>query len=71
MLPDDDVYYVNTDIHGLTSGETYHYRLVATAQGATVHGADRTFTMPATNRPHVVTGEASRLTPRRRRWRED
>ena len=62
MLPDDDVYYVNTDIHSLTPGETYHYRLVATSESATAYGADRTFTMPATNRPHVVTAEASRLT---------
>src|SRR5262249_59453217 len=62
MLPDDDVYYVNTDVHNLTPGETYHYRLVATSESATAYGADRTFPMPATNRPDVVTGEASRVT---------
>ena len=33
MLPDDDLYYVNTDLEGLTPGATVHYRLVASNHG--------------------------------------
>lgn len=59
---DDDWYYVNTDIEGLKPGATYHYRLTAANDRGTRHGEDRTFTLPATNRPGVETGKAGRLT---------
>lgn len=62
MLPDDDVYHVNTDITGLRPGTTYHYRLVAVSSAGITRGADRTFTTPATKQPLAETGAASRIT---------
>jgi hypothetical protein len=62
MLPDDDVYHVNTDITGLRAGEKYHYRLVATGGAGTAHGDDQTFTVPADKKPHLRTTTASRVT---------
>jgi hypothetical protein len=61
MLPDDDLYYVNTDLSNLKGGVTYHYRLVARSEAGTTRGEDRTFTVPADPKPHVVTGGASRV----------
>ncbi len=46
-------------ITGLTSGVTYHYRVVAANDGGTTQGADMTFTTPAP--PAVTTGAASGL----------
>ncbi|HKB41608.1 MAG TPA: hypothetical protein VKD72_34610 [Gemmataceae bacterium] len=61
MATDDDLYYVNTDIEGLKPGTTYHYRLVAVNEAGTRRGEDRTFTLPATKKPMVETGKASRI----------
>jgi hypothetical protein len=61
MLPDDDLYYVNTDLRNLKAGSTYHYRLVAQNDAGVTRGEDRTFTIPADRKPHVVTGMASRI----------
>jgi phosphodiesterase/alkaline phosphatase D-like protein len=63
MATDDDVYYVNTDIEGLKAGTTYHYRLVAVNEKGTRRGETGTFTLPATTKPTVETGRASRITP--------
>jgi hypothetical protein len=38
---------VNLSIEGLQPATTYHYRVYATNQDGTSHGADRTFTTPA------------------------
>jgi hypothetical protein len=62
MLPEDDIFFVNTDVEGLEPGATYHYRLTAVTSAGTSHGEDRTFTVPADTRPHVITGGASRTT---------
>lgn len=62
MLPDNDRYHVNTDILGLKPGATYHYRLVASANGKSFAGEDRTFTVPATKKPLCTSGIASRIT---------
>jgi hypothetical protein len=62
MLPDDDLYHVNQDVRGLKGGTTYHYRLVARNSAGTVRGEDRTFTVPAVQKPLVATGPASRVT---------
>ncbi len=61
MLPDDDLYHVNTDIADLRPGATYHYRRVATSSAGTTRGADRTFATPATAQPLAETGPASRI----------
>lgn len=45
---------VSRSIAGLTTGVTYHYRVVATNADGTVNGADRTFTTGAA--PGVSTG---------------
>jgi FG-GAP-like repeat len=37
---------VSTTISGVQPGTTYHYRIVATHEGGTSFGADRTFTIP-------------------------
>jgi hypothetical protein len=44
-------------VTGLTSGRTYHFRLVATSDAGTSRGADRTF--QATGAPTVTTKPAS------------
>ena len=62
MGTDDDLYHVNTDIEGLKAGTTYHYRLVAVNEKGTRRGEDKTFTLPATTKPMVETGKASRIT---------
>ena len=62
MLPDDDLYHVNVDLHGLTAGGTYHYRLVTTSSSGTSYGKDETFAAPAIPKPQVQTGGVSRLT---------
>ncbi|MCH8148267.1 MAG: hypothetical protein IH987_09790, partial [Planctomycetes bacterium] len=62
LLPDDDLYFVNTDIKNLEGGKTYHYRLVAVNRAGTRHGEDRKFTVPADRKPRVKTGAASRIT---------
>ena len=61
-LPDDDLYFVNTDVDNLSPGATYHYRLVAVNDAGTVCGENQTFTTPADNSPLVFTGAASRVT---------
>jgi hypothetical protein len=61
MQTDDDWYDVNTDITGLTAGATYHYRVVAVNDLGKTFGQDRTFTVPATRMPEVLTGPASRV----------
>jgi hypothetical protein len=61
MLPDDDLYYVNTDLEGLTPGATVRYRLVASSAEGTVHGEDRTFTVPDSRKPRARTGKALRV----------
>ena len=61
MLPDDDLYHVNTDVTGLTPGTTYDYRLVARSAAGITRGEDRQFTVPATNQPLATTGEATRI----------
>jgi hypothetical protein len=48
-------------VSGLAAGRPYHYRLVATSDAGTSHGADRTFTTGAA--PTSVTGAASSVTP--------
>lgn len=62
MLPDDDLYSVNTDLKGLQAGATVHYRLVATNSAGTTTGNDMTFTLPTDRKPLVTTGKASRIT---------
>jgi hypothetical protein len=62
MLPDDDLYNVNTDLKELKPGATYHYRLVARTAAGTSHGKDKTFIVPANRKPQAVTGTASRIT---------
>jgi len=63
MMPDDDLYHVNTDLKDLKAGATYHYRLVAGNAAGTAYGADRTFTVPADRKPQVITGPATWITP--------
>jgi len=61
MVPDDDDYYVNTDLYDVKPGETCHYRLVATNSRGSGYGEDRTFTLPASDQPQVLTGQSSRI----------
>lgn len=61
MATDDDWYNVNLDVTGLQPGSTIHYRLAAKTAKGTFYGADRTFTVPSTRTPEVVTGVASRI----------
>jgi hypothetical protein len=61
MLPDDDLYYVTTDVHKLKPGARYHARLVARNAAGTRQGEDMTFTVPAEARPRLATGAASRI----------
>ena len=60
---DDDWYHVNLDIPALKPGQNYHFRLVAENSAGKVAGPDRTFTVAVDAKPHVVTGEAKRITP--------
>ena len=52
---------VTEQLRGLTTGATYHYRVVATNGAGTGRGADMTFTTQAA--PAVVTSPASALGP--------
>ena len=52
---------VTEQLRGLTTGATYHYRVVATNDTGTARGADLTFTTQAA--PAVVTSPASALGP--------
>jgi hypothetical protein len=52
---------VSEQLKGLTTGATYHYRVVATNGSGTGRGADATFTTRAA--PAVVTGAAGALGP--------
>ncbi|MCX6993313.1 MAG: discoidin domain-containing protein [Kiritimatiellaeota bacterium] len=61
MQTDDDWYHVNLDIADLKPGQVYHFRLVAANAAGTSKGADQTFTLPADNRPYIVTGPATRI----------
>jgi hypothetical protein len=62
MLPDDDLYHVNTDLKDFKAGATYHYRLIAVNAAGKHPGKDRTFTVPADRKPQVITGPSSRIT---------
>jgi hypothetical protein len=62
MLPDDDIYHVNTDVLDLKPGTKYHYRLVAQSSAGLTYGPDRTFTASADKKPLAATGTASRVT---------
>ena len=53
---------VSKTVTGLTTGTTYHFRLVATSDAGTVTGADRTFTTQSP--PSVATGAASSVGPK-------
>jgi hypothetical protein len=50
---------VTAQVTGLTSGRTYHFRLVATSDAGTSRGADETFLPSAA--PSVTTGTASSI----------
>ncbi|MBI2839646.1 MAG: hypothetical protein HYX75_15145 [Acidobacteria bacterium] len=51
--------YGSYPLSGLTSGQTYHYRVVAQNASGTGYGSDVAFTTGATNPPAVTTGSAS------------
>jgi phosphodiesterase/alkaline phosphatase D-like protein len=61
MLPDDDLYFVNTDLMNLQPGTLYHYRLVAIQNGKTYRGKDLTYRTPGTQQPLCQTGAATRI----------
>lgn len=61
METEDEFYRLNADITGLTAGQTVHYRLVATSDGATVAGGDQTYTVPLDRTPLVTTFDATRI----------
>lgn len=62
MATEDDWYSVNDDITNLAPGASVHYRLaVVTADGTTTYGPDTTFTVPSTNAPEAITGEATKV----------
>lgn len=55
---------VTTDLAGLTSGTTYHYRVIATNATGTTVGADQTFATtgtapPPATKPSATTGAAT------------
>jgi hypothetical protein len=52
---------VSKTANGLTSGTTYHFRLVATSDAGTVTGADQVFT--TLSLPAVLTGQATSIGP--------
>jgi purple acid phosphatase-like protein/hemolysin type calcium-binding protein len=52
---------VTAELRSLTTGATYHYRVVATNASGTTRGTDQTFTTRAA--PAVVTSPASALGP--------
>jgi hypothetical protein len=51
---------ISASLSGLKPGTTYHYRVVATNNSGTAHGADGILT--TSSAPQVVTGSASSLT---------
>ena len=55
---------VSAALSALTSGSTYHYRLVAASSGGTTSGSDQTLTAgtAVTTTPTVSTGGASNIT---------
>jgi hypothetical protein len=60
-LPDDAVSHpVSSDISGLSSGTTYHYRVIATNFAGNAYGPDQTFTTPAS--PLVGSPDATAIT---------
>lgn len=52
---------VSASLSGLARGRTYHYRLVASSDAGTTHGADRTFLTRGV--PGVSTSAASSIAP--------
>ncbi|MFN0196580.1 MAG: hypothetical protein ACKVT0_07530 [Planctomycetaceae bacterium] len=61
MQTDDDWYNVTHDLTELPTGETVHYRLVAKSAAGITIGEDQTVTLPMDLKPHVLTGEATRV----------
>ncbi|MFI5054000.1 MAG: hypothetical protein ACHQDE_06525, partial [Acidimicrobiia bacterium] len=55
---------VSAHLSGLTTGTTYHYRLVAQNSAGTTQGGDQTFTTSLAKAPAATTGAASRIGPR-------
>jgi N-acetylneuraminic acid mutarotase len=54
---------VSANVTGLAASTTYHFRIVATNNGGTSFGSDRTFTaLSATGPPVVTTNPATNLT---------
>jgi len=51
-------------ISGLTSGQAYHFRLVATSSSGTTEGSDQTFTAASAPAPAVATGGATAIAKR-------
>ena len=60
-LPNTANQGVSSDLTGLTSGQTYHYRVKAVNSVGTTYGSDQTFTTESTA-PGAETGSASGLT---------
>jgi hypothetical protein len=54
---DESDHPVGATLEGLSSGTTYHYRVVATNFGGTSYSPDQTFTTPAT--PGIESSDAS------------
>jgi hypothetical protein len=52
---------VSAQITGLSAGKTYHFRLVATSDAGTTHGADASFV--TSSAPGVTTEDASSIAP--------
>jgi hypothetical protein len=53
---------VSANISSLTASTVYHFRIVATNNGGTTHGSDRTFTtLSATGAPLVTTNPATNV----------
>jgi len=66
---------ITVDLHGLTPGAVYHFRITATNQAGTTHSEDSVFVVPATAttpdcpNQQFRTGPASRL-PDCRAWED-
>ena len=60
-LPETASQGVTANLSGLTSGQTYHYRVKAANSVGTTYGSDQTFTTQSTA-PAAETGSASGLT---------
>lgn len=58
--PDDDWYFVNTDITTGAPGATIHYRLVTETDGKQIVGKDLTFVVANGGAPEVITGGQQR-----------